>query len=272
MRLASRWSILVSCLVAPVISSSAPLAYDDAAEPGYSSGWTSGSTGGYGFGVWDVYTNSPTPPTAAFLIGDSNLNGTGNGPGINTSGKAWGMQLGSIGNLNAYRFFDNVFEQGQVFTCEWDVVAATTVGAQHRIMLDSDAAGFFELAVQTTSPNYLLRLPDVANQINTGVAIDEGGVEVKMALTGIVGTSFSYDFSIRTLATNASYTRSGLTFAGTTSQTATQFTIDHRNTTTVGTKNSYLNRMRVDAVPEPAIAALLPTLLVLQRRRKTVTS
>jgi hypothetical protein len=85
MKLLNRSLVLALIVVAPAPASAAiVLAYDDAADPTYNSGWAAGSNGGFGFGPW---THSIFGLLHA--MGDSNLNGSLGGPGINVGGRAW---------------------------------------------------------------------------------------------------------------------------------------------------------------------------------------
>lgn len=59
-------------------------AADNAADPVYNNGWQTSDNGGYGWQPWSVSGQGIT-------LGDSNTNGSGGGPGINTAGRAWAL-------------------------------------------------------------------------------------------------------------------------------------------------------------------------------------
>src|SRR5437762_3246712 len=70
-------------------SANGQIAADNASDLAYAGGWADGSNGGFGFQPWQILGLGNT----AHYIGDSNSNGFGGGPGINTPvDRAWGLK------------------------------------------------------------------------------------------------------------------------------------------------------------------------------------
>ena len=108
------------------------VAYDDASDPAYDAGWTSGSNGGYGFGAWSFFN------LASFATGQSNDNGTQAGPGIDLAGRAWmGQQATGWNGAIASRGIGQ-YATGEVFEIDVDFGLTTSPG-QTVALLDGSA-------------------------------------------------------------------------------------------------------------------------------------
>jgi hypothetical protein len=80
-------------------------AFDNAAQSVYSGGWTNGSNGGFGLNPWTLVTSNGSLSNNGFFMGTSTSNAAGASPGIDTSGKSWGMYANSGNTSVAYRAF-----------------------------------------------------------------------------------------------------------------------------------------------------------------------
>lgn len=99
-----------------------PLPADDASQPAYAGGWFSGANGGTGFGPW-LFTglNAINNSGNGFYIGSSTNAGGGEGPGIDTGGKSWGLYAYNNCYATAYRTFAyGSLGVGQTFSFNMD--------------------------------------------------------------------------------------------------------------------------------------------------------
>ena len=106
-------------------SSSNVLALDRASE--YSGGWTNGSTGGTGFGVWTLVGAGQN----GFFTGSSANNGFGGGVNIDSCGLSFGLFANSGGNAVAYRGLGTPLGVGESLRWRLDngfVTAGSSVG------------------------------------------------------------------------------------------------------------------------------------------------
>jgi uncharacterized repeat protein (TIGR03803 family) len=96
-------------------------AFDNAADPVYSGGWTNGSNGGYGFGPWKLTATSLNVNTNGYIVGTSTNNAFGTSPGIDTFGQSWGIYAYGGNYTAAYRTFaDGSLAVGQSLLLSMD--------------------------------------------------------------------------------------------------------------------------------------------------------
>lgn len=224
-------------------------AYDDAADPIYNSGWAGGSNGGYGFGPW-LHS-----PFGIYAMGDSNLNGTLGGPGINVGGRAWqGNMQPNSGGAVAGRSLGG-YTIGDSFEIDVDFGIAGNQGVA--LLGNSDYC-----QVQATSSSSTLVLNTGSGTFATTVGYSDGGYRIRYDLL----SASAVDITITSFASSLASTYN-LAFASVPGATIMTIQADP----TAG-QAVYASRMRViSPVPEPAsLSALaLGTLLVARRRRKS---
>jgi hypothetical protein len=93
--------------------------FDSASNVAYSSGWTTGSNGGSGFGTWTITANSGTSGFAGSLIGDPTSAGI---TGMSTTSFVlYANPSGSEAFANADRSFANPLGVGESFSFQWGI-------------------------------------------------------------------------------------------------------------------------------------------------------
>jgi hypothetical protein len=97
-------------------------AVDSAADPAYTNGWADGSNGGVGFEPWELTgTGVLGSSSNGFFIGSSTNNASGTSPGIDVSGKSWGIYANSNNFTAAWRAFPGrQLQVGQSFVMSMD--------------------------------------------------------------------------------------------------------------------------------------------------------
>lgn len=164
------------------------LAYDDAADPTYNSGWAAGSNGGFGFGVW---THSPF--IAVNALGDSNLNGSLGGPGINVGGRAWeAAHAPNASGAVAGRML-GAYTVGDSFEVDVDFGATPNQGVA--LLGGGD---YCQVQATTTSPTLVLNFN--SGSMVTGIPYSDGGYRVRfdrisLGALDVTITSFSSSLS-----------------------------------------------------------------------------
>jgi hypothetical protein len=88
---------------------------DTTADPTYTNGWANGSNGGWGFGPW-TFKGSGVLGSAGngFFIGSSTNNASGASPGIDVSGKSWGIYANSGNTATAFRTIPSIGTQSEL--------------------------------------------------------------------------------------------------------------------------------------------------------------
>lgn len=238
---------LTLLLVLAASSSFASLAFDNAADAVYNNGWQTGDNGGYGWQPWKLY-NSKT------FMGDSNTNGSGGGPGINTAGRAWGAaeNAGSgtrdiIGGLHV----------GDTMSLEID---ASFSSPTSRLGLSTVNGGGGVTYLSMTQSGGILHAEPGTNQPRTiPLALSDGGYLYTLTLTSVS----TYAASLTQLSNSATFAWTGST--GGNPIDGIWFLGD--GVPGNNADSQYLNSMGV--VPEPAsILALGMGLVTLAKRRR----
>lgn len=175
---------LAECAAATLLGVAGPCAaaaraFDSAADPTYNrqldgtTGWVSGSNGGFGFGPWQAFNTPPGVPLG--IVGSSTTNGTGdldNDGDINTprnaSGRAWGLTAAPPTNTTAAdlsgasRMFSGELGTGQTFSIDFDngsLADPVFGGTDHPGSVEWDLKGAgetFGLEAIAGTANYIL--------------------------------------------------------------------------------------------------------------------
>ncbi|HXI83612.1 MAG TPA: alpha-amylase family glycosyl hydrolase [Verrucomicrobiae bacterium] len=92
-------------LVANFVNALEALATDNAGDPVYGSGWSDGSNGGIGLNPWALTKTSTNANRNGFFLDLSTDNAPHVPPGVDTSGKSWGIYANGSNTAAAYRSF-----------------------------------------------------------------------------------------------------------------------------------------------------------------------
>lgn len=263
----------------------AQIAYDSAGNSAYNSGWTAGLNGGSGFGAWSF--DGTTDPGGASNPGDQqeissagaigrawtmfNLTpGAGQGSGISDVGRS----ISEAGGLQVGQTFETVLQNpsvsgGYYSYTGWDLLFGNTT--------DNYAAGVNTSAIRAQVFNYYNSAQTWAINDSTysahshptsitGPTTAADGVRIDLTLT----SATTYQLTMTPLNGAPSYTLDS-TYSGPINY------INYRlyNTASSGPNdvadNFGISYMEIEAVPEPASAALLGLglggLLFLRRKK-----
>lgn len=229
------------------------IAYDDAADATYNSGWIAGQNGGFGFGAWSHSANG------TFAMGNSNTNGVLGGPGINVGGRAWQAEhnpgwMGAVAgrSLGAYA-------TGDSFAIDVDFGSGSNSGQGVAIIGGADAC---QVQALTTSSSTLL-INTFNTTVVTSVPYSDGGYRVTFDLI----SASALDVTILSFASSLSQTYNIAYAPG----AGSHFMTLQSENPTAG-QAIYASRMQVTSpVPEPATCAAMALGLagLLQRRRRS---
>jgi hypothetical protein len=163
-------------------------ALDDANDPAYAGGWSSGNNGGYGFGAWSY---SADPNSGAF-IGSSTENGGGD-PGhdgdIDLAGKAWGLFANSGAILNINRDFNGPLAIGDTLQLDMDNGYVDSDGyVGFNLVGPMGAHGrptLFTLQFQGGTSNY--KISAGGSPADTGIGFTDSGLHFDLAVVDAGG-------------------------------------------------------------------------------------
>lgn len=233
--------VLVALLLGP-LASWANAQSDNASQPAYSSGWTSGSNGGSGFGAWTLING---PANSGFFIGNSNNNGSMGGPGINTgTGVAWGMYANTGSFAFATRPFLSNLMVGDVFRVSMDngfINSGAIVGFG---LTDTSGQSRFNFQFQGGASNY--QIIDAGGVITTTLPFTDGGLDATLTMTG----ANNYSLSVTRLADNSTYSTTGV-LGGTANAAVGGFIAFNINAGSGSSNDAYFNKLGITPVPEP---------------------
>ena len=236
-------------------------ANDNAADPAYNGGWTTGTNGGTGFKPWILsQTNNNN---GGFFIGDSNLNGSTAGPGINSSGKtAFGLYANSGVQATATRPLTGSLAVGQTISLDFDNGYIDNGGSAGFYFANSTGASAFTFSFTGGDNQY--RIADGNNATGgTGLSFTDGGLHTYFALT----SPSTYSFTATRLTDNATYTQTGLISASPISS----ISIFNNHAGSGDQPNVYANNLHVAPAPSallPMTGGLVVLFGTLRRRRK----
>lgn len=115
--------LIIGCgLLLPLIIMG-QIASDNASNYGGGNPWGNGSTGGNGFGIWDLWTQVQAGGNAGFFLGSS----TPDCGDVTTAGQAFGMfgnpnpGGSNVNQANAQRLFSTSLQDGNTFSCDFAI-------------------------------------------------------------------------------------------------------------------------------------------------------
>ena len=165
----------------------ASMAFDDAAQGVYDDGWQTGDNGGVGWGGgWIV--DSGGFGQRVYFVGDSDANGGGVGPGIDTptaDGRSWAIRSSNSPQAlgNATRAFDGTLAVGQSVHLALDNGSLAPGPADGVVGFGilSGANNMFEFIGSGVSNVYLIS--DQNGFRSTAVPVTISGVDIRFQLT-----------------------------------------------------------------------------------------
>jgi hypothetical protein len=234
------------------------------------SDWSSGSTGGTGFGSWSFNDVTPNGGYSGQFLGSSGTGGIDSG-----SGNSFGMYANSGASAEAQAsrtFTGGSLTADQTFSIQMLNGNVTDDGGQVGFSLqDSSADNLFQFYFAGGGSDYQLNVG--GSQIDTGVGYTSG----PLTLDFTQGTGNAWSFSIyegSTLTASLSSTSTGDLLSDDDISQLDLYTLNGGSSRTLGdNSNLYFNNLEIEtqAVPEPASAALfvvggLATFFVMRRR------
>ncbi len=229
------------------------VAYDSASDTAYDNGWQAGDNGGFGWQPWLL-------ATGGHLVGDSNTNGAGGGPGINTSGpNTTGRSFGAGSGLDTgLRYLVNPMTIGSTMTVDIDPSFATSTSQLAFVISDT-----------AFNPLYL--------SFNQGLGIQSNDNFGNLRTISLAQSDGGYRYSVtynssNTYAATLTALNGGSTASWSGPMMAAPGSVNfffYRDTN-VAADRQFINSMTVSGVPEPAsMAALgLGIACIAARRRK----
>jgi hypothetical protein len=211
------------------------VAYDDAADAAYDSGWVTGSNGGYGFGAWGQFE------LGTFGTGQSNDNGTQGGPGIDISGRSWMAQqaIGWNGAIAGRSI--GAFATGEQFELDVDFGSTASPGQSVNLLNGSD------FCVVSTAGSFL-SIETNAGPVMTTVPYSDGGFTIRLTRV----TDGTLEVFIRDLLTSTDEVHV-VNYAPDLTGTSVTFSISNPS----AGQEMYVNRMSlISPVPEPGITIM----------------
>ena len=189
--------IVTSVGTAPASGPDPILAADSAADAAYNLGWANGSSGGTGFGPWQLSAGT----SGGHFIGSSTNNAGGSG-GIDTAGRSWGLWA-STGTSEAWRTFTGgALTTGRVLRLAFDngwIATGRSAGVGLR---NASGSTLWEFYFAGGSSSYSLN--DQGGIRDTALPFTGNGVQIAFYLT----TSTSYVAEVTAGASTGSYTGS----------------------------------------------------------------
>lgn len=222
-------SVIVGGLIAAAIGAHAQ-AFDSAADVAYNDGWQTGDNGGFGWQPWFI-------TGTAHGLGDSNTNGAGGGPGINTAGRAWALG-DPVGNGFARRNLTNTLGVGDTMYLDYDPTSSASLFVLQGV---SNV-----LTVVRIGGNFLFT--NGLGSATVPIGLSDGGyhLEFTNAGSGLLAGRITRLDNANTLTWTNAMPTGGFNGIGT-----QVFPMN------VPVTRDYLNSMGATAVPEPATMAVL---------------
>jgi hypothetical protein len=230
--------------------------FDSASNVAYSSGWTTGSNGGSGFGTWTITSSGGTGGFAGTFIGnpaDASISGM--------SSTSFGLYANSSGTgafVDADRSFNNPLGIGDSFSFQWGInwPAGSDVLGNKGFNIYSGGVGATQL-INVNQGN-----PDTITINGTDVGFGYGTAAMTWTITRTSETNLQVDATNR--AGGAAYS-GNVTISG--APDAFRFYASGMNSGV--NRQPYFNNLTLTVVPEPSSLSLLALsgLALLRRRR-----
>jgi glycosidase/PKD repeat protein len=225
------------------------LATDNTADPAYSFGWSSGSNGGIGFDPWVLTKTSTDGNRNGFFLDLSTDNLPHVPPGIDTSGKSWGIYANGSNIAAAYRAFAiGPVQVGGQLLIDMDNgdndVAGSAVGFTLRngdatnSPADYTTGARLQFYLAGGSTGYTVA--DAAGAYDSGVPLTYTGLHLIFS----PGTNDSYTLTIITDGSGSTNTISG-TLGGTPSGTLDSIALFNDNAGPGASHNVFFNSLSV---------------------------
>ncbi len=228
--------------------------FDSASNVAYSSGWTTGSNGGSGFGTWTITANSGTSGFAGSLIGDPTSAGI---TGMSTTSFVlYANPSGSEAFANADRSFANPLGVGESFSFQWGIHFDSGASGNKGFNLYSGGTGGAQLININNGGNSDITI----NGTNVGFGYGKNAMTWTFKLTS--ATNLQVDATDRD--GNGAYS-GNFAISGTSAPDAFRFYAS--NMQSGDAAQPYFNNLSI--VPEPSSLSLLALsgLALLRRRR-----
>ena len=274
--------VLAAFLATGNVGFSAIIAYDDASDSAYNSGWADGSNGGYGFGEWDLQVVSDGRGGGHF-VGTSTGNGDGFDNGtvggvaddgdIDAGGRAWGMyaetnipgQYAATVTSVTRPLTGGPLSVGQTLHLSFDNGYIVNGGS-----IQVDLSNRFALDFQGDLSNFWIS--DYYGRRQFGMGYGDEGFDLYFTLTSTAGYTFSF---VR--ADGSTQGWDGILLAGAFGNVdITEIQFVNSGAGDGSSSDFFINSMSVtQPVPEPATTSLLVAGLLgilMSRRRKAASS
>ena len=228
------------------------VASDNAGNSTYSSGWSTASNGGSGFGSWSL---TPTGSNAGFFISSSTDNDNGNSlptgdtADINTpdnsSGSAWGMYANSSSLATATRnFTEGDLGVGQSFSLAFDNGNIDTYSSDTLNLLNSSGIILFQFGFDGGLSDDYFYTDATSTAADTGIGFTYFGLDTVFTLTSLS----TYSFTITPIDTNIPKT-----ITGTINGSIVGFQAVDDNAGSGSGNNFYINSAAISAAPSSAV-------------------
>lgn len=214
---------LFSCAVS---AHAADPAWDDASQAAYSGGGNFHNlNGGDGFAPWET-SPQVNDDEAGLYTGDSNVNGFGDGPGINTGeGTAFGFYARLGASASAARKFNGPLLEGERFSIDFDngvIIGDDSV--QGFALLDAGGEARFAFEARSGEDFYVIE--DAEGGFSTGIPLTDGGLRIVLTVV----TDDLYTLAITDLAGGMTTTFTEREFGGEPGEFVEEMRVYHVNT------------------------------------------
>ncbi len=225
------------------------LAGDNAADPGYTNGWTTGSFGGSGFSVWTLTASGVIGSGSnGFFIGSSANNAFQTSPGIDTNGVSWGLYANNNNFTAAYRQFATSLPVGGAFQVAMDTGFIDPGNADGFVLRNSNANGSytnfntgarFEFLFLGGQNSYAV--VDASGYNPVGVPFTGTGLQLVFTL----GTNDTYNLAVIDNATGNTDTNITGTLSGTPGSTIDSIALYNRNAGSGSLNDAFFNSLQI---------------------------
>jgi hypothetical protein len=226
-------------------------ALDNAADPAYSGGWTNGSNGGTGFNPWTLTGSGVLGSNSnGYFIASSTNNASGASPGIDTSGKSWGIYANDNNFTAAYRVFDNSVPVGGTVKLDMDNGYINTGYSDGFVLRNSTASGSptnyntgarFEFLYLGGDSSNSYKVEDAAGLYNIGVPFTGTGLHLVFTLN----TADTYTLLVVNNASGATNATVNGTLSGTAGSAIESIALYNRNAGSGSTADAFFNSLQI---------------------------